>query len=271
MDDSKRKRIGFLGSLAFHLVVFLLVAATGIFAAVNQTAESDDIVDVSMYGTGPGGGGGGGGNGGAEATLTHGKGTLTATTKTTDAITENNKNPEDVSKTSNVEDNSTQNNAGDTDQNSDSSVGGDSAGTGGGSGGGTGTGEGTGTGSGQGPGSGSGSGGGNGSGHGSGNGDGNNQAAADLTERPHVVGGQAPVIPQSARQRGPHSARMVVAIVVGTQGNVESVGVASSSGYADLDTAGINAAYSYSFTPGRNRYGEAIRTRVHIPFVFNVR
>ena len=95
MDDSKRTRLGFLGSLAFHLVIFLLVAATGVFAVLSQTNEGDDIVDVSVYdggGTGPGtggGGGGGGGNGGAEAVINPAGTTAAAAAKSTDTITEN--------------------------------------------------------------------------------------------------------------------------------------------------------------------------------------
>src|SRR5574344_938464 len=95
MDDSKRTRLGFLGSLAFHLVIFLLVAATGVFAVLSQTNEGDDIVDVSVYdggGAGPGtggGGGGGGGNGGAEAVINPAGTTAAAAAKSTDTITEN--------------------------------------------------------------------------------------------------------------------------------------------------------------------------------------
>ena len=283
MDDSKRTRLGFLGSLAFHLVIFLLVAATGVFAVLSQTNEGDDIVDVSVYdggGTGPGtggGGGGGGGNGGAEAVINPAGTTAAAAAKSTDTITENAKT-DTVSTTQPAAETSAseqgqQDAAG---SGADGSGSGDSAGTGGGSGGGNGTGQGTGNGSGQGPGSGSGSGGGNGSGHGTGNGSGNGPGdggggTVDLSDRPHVVSSSLPVIPQSALQRGPHSARMVVAIVVGTGGGVDSVAVISSTGYADLDTAGINAAYSYSFTPARDRYGQPRRARVQIPISFRVR
>jgi hypothetical protein len=171
MDDSKRTRLGFLGSLAFHLVVFLLVAATGVFAVLSQTNEGDDIVDVSVYdsggaGTGTGGGGGGGGgNGGTEAVLNP-AGTNTATAaKSADTLTENTKNDTATAAQPGAE-NTTAGDQGQQDAAGSGSGSGDSAGTGGGSGGGNGTGQGTGDGSGQGPGSGSGSGGGNGSGQG---------------------------------------------------------------------------------------------------------
>ena len=282
MDDSKRTRLGFLGSLAFHLVIFLLVAATGIFAVLSQTSEGDDIVDVSVYdggGAGPGtggGGGGGGGNGGAEAVINPAGTTAAVATKGTDTITENTKAENALNTTQPAADTSGSEQSQQEATGSGADGSGDSAGTGGGSGGGNGTGQGTGDGSGQGPGSGSGSGGGNGSGHGTGNGSGNGPGDGgggnvDLSDRPHVVGSSLPVIPQSALQRGPHSARMVVAIVVGTGGGVDSVSVVSSSGYADLDTAGINAAYSYSFTPARDRYGQPRRARVQIPISFRVR
>ena len=58
MDDSKKRfQIGFIGSLGFHLFVFLVLAFAGLFAANHV---DDKIVEIAVFGGGGGGGGGGG-------------------------------------------------------------------------------------------------------------------------------------------------------------------------------------------------------------------
>lgn len=57
MDDSKKRfQIGLLGSLGFHLFVFLLIAFAGLFAASHV---DDKVVEIAVFGGGGGGGGGG--------------------------------------------------------------------------------------------------------------------------------------------------------------------------------------------------------------------
>ena len=57
MDDSKKRfQIGFIGSLGFHLFVFLVLAFAGLFAANHV---DDKIVEIAVFGGGGGGGGGG--------------------------------------------------------------------------------------------------------------------------------------------------------------------------------------------------------------------
>ena len=56
MDDSKKRfQIGFIGSLGFHLFVFLVLAFAGLFTANNV---DDKIVEIAVFGGGGGGGGG---------------------------------------------------------------------------------------------------------------------------------------------------------------------------------------------------------------------
>ena len=67
MDDSKKRfQIGFIGSLGFHLFVFLVLAFAGLFSANHV---DDKIVEIAVFG---GGGGGGGGGGSTFASLTGG-------------------------------------------------------------------------------------------------------------------------------------------------------------------------------------------------------
>ena len=52
MDNISRKNISLAGSLAFHFIVFLLIAFTGILSSRHI---NDDIIDISFV---CGGGGG---------------------------------------------------------------------------------------------------------------------------------------------------------------------------------------------------------------------
>ncbi len=53
MDDSKKRfQIGFIGSLGFHLFVFLVLAFAGLFAANHV---DDKIVEIAVFGGGCGG------------------------------------------------------------------------------------------------------------------------------------------------------------------------------------------------------------------------
>ena len=55
MDDSKKRfQIGFIGSLGFHLFVFLVLAFAGLFSANHV---DDKIVEIAVFGGGGGGGG----------------------------------------------------------------------------------------------------------------------------------------------------------------------------------------------------------------------
>ena len=67
MDDSKKRfQIGFIGSLGFHLFVFLVLAFAGLFAANHV---DDKIVEIAVFGGGGGARHRGGGHRGGEAPL----------------------------------------------------------------------------------------------------------------------------------------------------------------------------------------------------------
>ena len=52
MDDSKKRfQIGFIGSLGFHLFVFLVLAFAGLFSANHV---DDKIVEIAVFGGGGG-------------------------------------------------------------------------------------------------------------------------------------------------------------------------------------------------------------------------
>ena len=68
MDTQKRQRLGMLGSVIVHCLVFLLVAFSGVLNASQSL--SDDIVEITMYGGGGGGGGQGDGSDGTIETAT---------------------------------------------------------------------------------------------------------------------------------------------------------------------------------------------------------
>ena len=47
MDTQKRQRVGIIGSIIVHCLVFLLVAFSGILNA--SATLNDDIVEITMY------------------------------------------------------------------------------------------------------------------------------------------------------------------------------------------------------------------------------
>ncbi len=141
-----------------------------------------------------------------------------------------------------------------------------SGGSGGGTGGGTGTGNGTGTGSGEGSGSGSGSGGGTGSGYGDGMGDG---AGSGETMGPQLLSAPSPAYPESAR-RANISGTTVVGLTISTDGSVSSAWVVSSSGNGELDSAAVNAVYSWQFVPAKQN-GTPVVCNSQVPVTFNLR
>ncbi len=301
MKDSKRTRLGLLGSLGFHLLLFLILALTGVFATFHAVDPGSEILDVSVYDVnggghgGGGGGGGGGGNGGTEAILKtgSGKGEGTQSSAADDKIVENNKEPSANAKADNAnaapENNSAASgNAGEAaaGDGGNGEGSGESSGSGGGSGGGIGTGNGPGIGSGTGPGTGSGSGGGNGSGTGTGDGSGIGPGSGSgtgggfgdgyggTTSSPEVpprkVSGGWPPYPESARAAGQEGTTRVC-ILVGYEGEVESASVAGSSGVPALDSAAVDACSNWSFTSARNSAGQKVRCYIYVPIVFRLR
>ena len=106
-------------------------------------------------------------------------------------------------------------------------------------------------------------------GSGSGEGTGRDEAAAQRPRTPpQLLSGAAPVYPKDLERRG-ITGTVGLAIVVGSDGGVESVDVSSSSGQPELDQAAIEAAYTYRFEPARNIYDEPVACRVNRSFSFS--
>lgn len=251
MNSGQRSRIGFIGSIVTHIFILLFVSFVGLFNLSHQPAS--DIVEVSLFG----GGGGGGGN---DADIEDNTGADEATTEEDvqeeetpqpDAIWQNDENKaKPVEKKKAAVKRAVKK--------------------------GSGTGQGSGHGSGVGPGTGSGSGGGNGSGHGTGNGSGTGSGSgggsgnASVAIMPRIVRKIDPVYPAAERNAG-ITGSGVVRLLVNTNGTVDEVTLVSSSGNANLDQAGINAAYKWRFTSAVGTNGQKVRCYLRLPFTFRLR
>lgn len=248
MNSGQRSRIGFIGSIVTHIFILLFVSFVGLFNLSHPPAN--DIVEVSLFG---GGGGGGGGND-ADIEDSNANDDENSTeedvqeepTPDPDTIWKNDDNkPQPVQKKAAVKKVARKGSG--TGQ-------GSGHGTGSGSGGGNGSGHGTGNGSGIGPGSGSGSGGGNGA----------------VAVMPRIVRKIDPVYPAAERNAG-ITGSGVVRLLVNTNGTVDEVTLVSSSGNANLDQAGINAAYKWRFTSAVGTNGQKVRCYLRLPFTFRLR
>ncbi len=251
MNSGQRSRIGLIGSIVTHIFILLLVSFVGLFNISRPPA--DNIVEVSLFG----GGGGGGGN---DADIEDNTGEDEATTEEDiqeeetpqpDAIWQNDENkPKPVEKKKAAVKKAAKK--------------------------GSGTGQGSGHGSGTGPGTGSGSGGGNGSGHGTGNGSGTGSGSgggsgnASVAYMPRIVRKVDPTYPAAERNAG-ITGSGVVRLLVNTNGTVDEVTLVSSSGNANLDQAGINAAYKWRFTSAIGTNGQKVRCYLRLPFTFRLK
>ena len=104
---------------------------------------------------------------------------------------------------------------------------------------------------------------------GSGESSGRDAAAAQRPRTPpKLLSGSAPVYPKDLERKG-ITGTVGLAIVVGSDGGVQSVDISSSSGQSELDQAAIAAAYTYRFEPARNIYDEPVACRVNRSFSFS--
>ena len=231
MNSGQRSRIGFIGSIVTHIFILLFVSFVGLFNLSHPPAN--DIVEVSLFG----GGGGGGGN--------------DADIEDSNANDEENSTEEDVQEEPTPDPEAIWKN----DENKPQPVHKKSAvkkvarkGSGTGQGSGHGTGNGSGTGS--------------GSGGGSGN--------ASVAVMPRIIRKIDPVYPAAERNAG-ITGSGVVRLLVNTNGTVDEVTLVSSSGNANLDQAGINAAYKWRFTSAVGTNGQKVRCYLRLPFTFRLR
>lgn len=78
-----------------------------------------------------------------------------------------------------------------------------------------------------------------------------------------------PVYPRGARRRG-EQGEVELEVSVGADGEVESVTVVRSSGFAELDVAAVQASRKARFTPARSG-NAAVSSRVRLPFNFKLK
>lgn len=80
----------------------------------------------------------------------------------------------------------------------------------------------------------------------------------------------SPNYPSSARSASIEGTT-TVRILVGYEGEVESVVVAESSGNAALDAAAVEACYGWRFSGAKNGIGQKIRCYTYVPITFRLR
>lgn len=252
MNSGQRSRIGLIGSIVTHIFILLFVSFVGLFNMSHPPAN--DIVEVSLFG----GGGGGGGN---DADIEENAADEETTAEADDMQEEETPQPDAIWQNDESKPKPVQHKKSAVKKSAHK---------------GSGTGQGSGNGSGTGPGSGSGSGGGNGSGHGTGNGSGTGSGSgggsgnASIAVMPRIVRKVDPVYP-AAERNADITGSGVVRLLVNTDGTVDEVTLVSSSGNANLDQAGINAAYKWRFTSAKGVNGQKVRCYLRLPFTFRLK
>ncbi|WP_293735253.1 energy transducer TonB [uncultured Phascolarctobacterium sp.] len=252
MNSGQRSRIGLIGSIVTHIFILLFVSFVGLFNMSHPPAN--DIVEVSLFG-------GGGGGGGSDADIEENAADEETTDEADDMQEEETPQPDAIWQNDESKPKPVQHKKSAVKKSAHK---------------GSGTGQGSGNGSGTGPGSGSGSGGGNGSGHGTGNGSGTGSGSgggsgnASIAVMPRIVRKVDPVYPAAERNAG-ITGSGVVRLLVNTDGTVDEVTLVSSSGNANLDQAGINAAYKWRFTSAKGVNGQKVRCYLRLPFTFRLK
>ena len=266
IQRQKDKCTGYAISLIIHLLIFIAICFTGLFAKVSTDAPHNIDVDVYEVAQEAGGGGGGSSASADEPAMETEAGVdniafSVEKEKLPEIAEEYTKEPEKQQQYRQ------EHHAAEAPIEPSSAVTGNaSAASGQGTGMGSGTGYGDGDGGGVGAGSGDGSGGGTGSGNGTGSG--RDEEAAKVAKVPPVfLGGSNPVYPQDLQDQG-IGGSVVLRLTVSSSGAVTDVEIAGSSGISQLDRAAVQAAYSYSFTPARNVYDEPVACIVNKKVVF---
>ena len=245
MASDKRQKVTSWGiSVAVHLLLFIVIALTGLFARFSS--EPDKVLDVTLYEleTAAAGSAGAAGSEAAESAEPAGDDmavTVEEKVWNQSAAAVRAVEEKAAAKTERAEA------AG---HKSSTEGGKPQSGTGKGKmGQGNNSKEETGTGAGEGKGNGEGS-------------DGRDNAAAERPSvPPQLIAGAAPAYPEGLRQQGIEGA-VRVRVVVDQDGNVENATVVVSSGYEEMDAAAVAAAYRYRFAAARNRYGDPVRCAV---------
>ena len=266
-QEQKDKYHAYGISALFHVIVFILVALTGVFAQAVQ--EKKPAVDVTVYDMAADAAGSGGGGSSATAPAVEMPPAIEAvampveTAKLPEIAQEYTKEPEKQQEYREIHRTS------ETPRQVFGAVSASPAVSGAVSGIGQGNGTGIGSGNGTGAGTGEGSGSGNGAGNGDGSGSGRDEAAARKPKTPpRFLGGKEPRYPRDLQEQG-IGGTVLLRLTVTAEGSVAAVEVTSSSGYSDLDNAAVKAAYTYSFAAARNVYDEPVTCIISKRVVFN--
>lgn len=254
MDRKQRTWITWGSSVGIHVVLLLLIAATGIFReASHQPVET---TEVALYDVSGGEGEAAGGGGGESAPAPEAE----PEPEVADAIpVPAEVLPEETSQKPQTEQKKEPAATGSTGENQQQ-TGSQGSGTGSGQGTGNGTGSGNGNGNGEGTGSGRGGGGG-------GTADPNSQVPATAPELTYRA---MPAYPENLRKKNA-TGTVGVSFVVGADGSVTSASVDSSSGYPEMDAAALDAVYEYTFAPALNEAGKPVACRNHTNIHFALR
>ena len=270
MDEQKRKKISILGSIAFHIFLFLFIALTGLLKFTTLPLH-DDIVEITSVNTGSAGNNGGSSSKTlSDFTENALKNTdpIAETTITSDSLLQHSDTAstnityeqiQHLQKTDTSSKNINQSNM----NNTSSKIGNNESKT---------ISLENGDGNGDNNGSGNSSGFGNGDNNGSGNGFGSSNTDTIYNSPaipPRVIKSPKPKYPTNERNNkieGISSIRLLI----GKNGNVESAEIAGSSGSSALDQAALETAYKWKFIPAKNSNGENIRCYAIQPFAFKI-
>jgi len=252
-DNCKNERLAISVSLLLHSIVFILIASTGFFVYIGQPQKQ--VIDVAIYDAEEKSGSSGSGSPESEASGTASSSEIvmkadtkkpsisehyTKEAQKSEQQAEQQKEKADKQQKGNSQAVSSHNDAG-----SGSS---DKA-----SGQGIGKGEDNKTGNGN-----------------KGTGNGNDNANALRPKIPaQLITAAALSYPIDLRSEGIEG-QVVLKMIVGTDGNVESVSMIASSGYDEMDHAAESAAYQYHFSPAENSAGNPVRCKVTRTFTFNL-
>ena len=226
---NKRANIGLISSVAFHGLLILVLAFSGIFSSLHKQSKMLEITFVDIAG---------GGGGGGSSPVYNPSPAKPLTSESRQAISErtvvadyskDSISSAEVAPTTEVVDNGFENIEAT-----------EAAGSGSGSGSGTGSGSGSGSGSGTGPGIGSGSGSGN-----------------QVSIPPRLLRSSNPAYPSQARQAG-ITGQVGLRIRVDADGEVSDVQVIASSGSDVLDNAALKEVWKWQFSAAKNAFGKKV-------------
>ena len=88
-----------------------------------------------------------------------------------------------------------------------------------------------------------------------------------VAESAALIKSSKPVYPSAARRAGVEG-RVLLEILVGSSGRVESVRVAESSGHQSLDQSALRSVSRWRFRPAKNSRGNPVSQKVRIPIDF---